>query len=133
MLTLFIFDKKELEVGIEKEMKEHGMSHEEALRTAKDHLKENPHYYSIADSVGLEDEELNEAKKKKKKKAKYKSGFGKGKMGNSKHAQGIPSGKNFPFTQKSGRLWKIRAAAEKGPVVAVGAGFGGPAEGLEKE
>jgi len=131
MLTLMIFDKHELETGIRKEMQEHGMSKEEATKTAKDHLKENPHYYSIADSVGLEDEELNEAKKKKK--VKYKSGFGKGKMGNSKHAQGIPSGKNFPFTQKSGRLWKIRAAAKKGPVVAVGAGFGGPAEGLEKE
>jgi hypothetical protein len=131
MLTLFIYDKKELETGIKKEMEEHGMSHEEATKTAKDHLKENPHYYSIADSVGLEDEEVTESKKEKK--PKYKSGFGRGKMGSSKHAQGIPSGKNFPFTQKSGRLWKIKAAAKKGPVVAVGAGFGGPAEGLEKE
>lgn len=116
MLKLFIYDKKELKTGIEKEMSEHGMNREEATKTAKDHLKENPRYYSVAQSVGLEDEEMLEAKAPAK--AKYKSGFGKGKMGSSKHAQGIPSGKKFPFTQKSGRLWKIKAAAAKGPVYA---------------
>jgi len=123
MLTLFIFDKKELEDGTQKEMQEHGMSHEEAVKTAKDHLKENPHYYSIAQSVGLEDEEISEAKAPKK--AKYKTGFNKkpGKRKQPKNRagpQGIPSGKNFPFTEKSGRLWKIKAAAKKGPVFAVG-------------
>lgn len=45
----------ELKMGIKKEMKEHGMSHEEARKTASDHLKENPHYYSIAHKVGLAD------------------------------------------------------------------------------
>jgi len=61
MLTLLIINKKELETGIKKEMEEHGMSLEKATKTAKDHLKENPHYYSIAQSVGLEDEYINEA------------------------------------------------------------------------
>ena len=44
MLTIFIYDKHELKIGIKKEMTEHGMSKEEATKTAKDHLKENPHY-----------------------------------------------------------------------------------------
>jgi len=60
MHRLYIYDKKELEMGIKKEMEEHGMSEEQATKTAKDHLKENPKYYSIATSVGLEDETLHE-------------------------------------------------------------------------
>lgn len=60
MVKLLIINRKELAKGIQKEMEEHGMSEEEATKTAKDHLKENPHYYSIADSVGLEDEETLE-------------------------------------------------------------------------
>lgn len=59
-MKLILLDKKELEKGIKKESEEHGMSYEEARRTAIDHLKENPHYYSVADSVGLEEENIEE-------------------------------------------------------------------------
>jgi len=60
MLTLLIIDKKQLKMGIAKEMEEHGMSEQEAHKTAIDHIKENPRYYSIADSVRLEDEKIVE-------------------------------------------------------------------------
>lgn len=40
------FDADELKMGIEHEMKEHGMTEEMATETAKDHLVENPKYYS---------------------------------------------------------------------------------------
>ena len=123
MAKLIVLDRKELENGIKKEMSEHGMDEKKARQTAIDHLKENPHYYSIADSVGLEDEEQESLEE-------YKTGWAKNPKGGStkKAINGIPTGKNFPFTQKSGRLWKIKKAAKSGPVVAVGAGFGGPAE-----
>jgi hypothetical protein len=45
----------ELEMGIETEMKEHGMSKAEATKTAKDHLRENPNYYTKMKKAGLED------------------------------------------------------------------------------
>jgi hypothetical protein len=45
----------ELEMGIETEMKEHGMSKAEATKTAKDHLSENPNYYSKMKKAGLEE------------------------------------------------------------------------------
>lgn len=45
----------ELEMGIKTEMQEHGMSKAEATKTAKEHLRENPKYYSIMKKVGLED------------------------------------------------------------------------------
>lgn len=45
----------ELSKGIKTEMKEHGMSKSEATKTAKDHLKEHPNYYSKMESVGLKD------------------------------------------------------------------------------
>jgi hypothetical protein len=45
----------ELSMGIETEMKEHGMSKAEATKTAKDHLRENPNYYSKMKAAGLED------------------------------------------------------------------------------
>ena len=61
-MKLILLDKKELEKGIEKESQEHGMTPEEARKTAIDHLKENPHYYSIADTVGLEEENVDEGK-----------------------------------------------------------------------
>jgi len=61
-MRLLILDKKELQMGIEKESTEHGMSYEEARKTAIDHLKENPKYYTIADSVGLEEEGVDEGK-----------------------------------------------------------------------
>jgi hypothetical protein len=115
MYKIYLIDKSELKKGEHEEETEHGFSPDVAIRTAKDHLeKKDPHYYTKLDKLGLEEEQLEE----------YKSGFGSGKMGSSKDAQGIPTGKNFPFTQKSGRLWKIKMAAKKGPVVAVGAGFG---------
>lgn len=60
MPKLIIIDRKELQKGIEKEKSEHGMNDAKARKTAIDHLKENPHYYSIADSVGLENEETLE-------------------------------------------------------------------------
>lgn len=55
-MKLIILDKHELELGIEKESKEHGMSYEEARKTAIDHLKERPDYYTVADNAGLEEE-----------------------------------------------------------------------------
>lgn len=58
-----LVDKKELEMGIEKESTEHGMSYEEARKTALDHLKERPDYYSVADKAGLEEEGVQEGKK----------------------------------------------------------------------
>lgn len=39
-------DAEELRTGIAHERKEHGMSEEDAQRTALDHLSENPNYYS---------------------------------------------------------------------------------------
>jgi DNA topoisomerase-1 len=41
----------ELFRGIEEEMREHGMDEAEARKTAMDHLRENPHYYSIIDKA----------------------------------------------------------------------------------
>jgi len=55
-----IINKHELEMGIEKEMSEHAMSCEEARKTALDHLKERPDYYSVAEKAGLEQEEMVE-------------------------------------------------------------------------
>jgi hypothetical protein len=59
-MRFIIVDKYELEKGIKKESSEHGMSYEEAKRTAIDHLKERPDYYSVAEKAGLEEKELNE-------------------------------------------------------------------------
>jgi len=55
----------ELERGIKTEMEEHGMDKAEATKTAKDHLRENPRYYSIMKKVGLEDGGQLEIFKKK--------------------------------------------------------------------
>lgn len=44
----------ELEMGIKTEMEEHGMSKSEATKTAKDHLRENPNYYTKMKEAGLE-------------------------------------------------------------------------------
>lgn len=43
----------ELEKGIATEMKEHGMSREEATKTAQDHLKEDAKYYTKMAKIGL--------------------------------------------------------------------------------
>jgi len=107
MHRLYIYDKKELEMGIKKEMEEHGMSEQEATKTAKDHLKENPKYYSIASNVGLEDESALEE--------------------SLAALNGIPTGKNWPFTKPSGRLKgierKIKKARKQGSAgYAVGPG-----------
>ena len=59
-MRLILVDKKELQMGIDKESREHGMSYEEARRTAIDHLKERPDYYSVAEKAGLEEEGLEE-------------------------------------------------------------------------
>lgn len=59
-MKLLIVSKKELELGIEKESSEHGMSKEEARKTALDHLKERPDYYSVAEKAGLEEEGMVE-------------------------------------------------------------------------
>ena len=59
-MRLILVDKSELEKGIEKESSEHGMSQEEARKTALDHLKERPDYYSVAEKAGLEEEGLEE-------------------------------------------------------------------------
>lgn len=111
-IKLVLVDKSELHKGEEEEHSEHGFDKELSTSVAAQHLdKKDPHYYTKADAAGLEE---------------YKSSFNsnKGTGGDSSHAQGIPTGKNYPFTQKSGRLGKIKAAAKKGPVVAMGAGFG---------
>jgi hypothetical protein len=58
-LKFALVDKKELAAGESEEAEEHGMTSAEAHKTALQHLtKKNPHYYSIAKSVGLEEEEL---------------------------------------------------------------------------
>ena len=62
-MRLILVDKSELQKGIEKESSEHGMSPEEARKTALDHLKERPDYYSVAEKAGLEEEGLEEGKK----------------------------------------------------------------------
>ena len=106
-LSLSDFDPVEVKKGLKAEM-EHTSDKEIAKEIVADHLAEDPHYYSKLDKAGLEE---------------YKSGFGSGKMGDSKHAQGIPSGPNYPFDSKKvtgGRLKRIRDAAKKGPVTVVG-------------
>ena len=55
-----INEASELKMGMKDEMEEHGMTKDEAKKTAKDHLKKNKRYYSIMKKVGLE-----EAKKMK--------------------------------------------------------------------
>mgnify|MGYP003350318663 CR=1 FL=1 len=61
-MRLILIDKEELQKGIEKESSEHGMSPEEARKTALDHLKERPDYYSVAEKAGLEEENVDEGK-----------------------------------------------------------------------
>lgn len=105
--SLSEFDPKEVELGRAVE-REHTKDEAKIDEIVTDHLTEDPHYYSKLDKVGLEE---------------YKSGFGSGKMGDSKHAQGIPSGPKFPFDSKAvtgSRTKRVRDAAKKGPVTAVG-------------
>lgn len=59
-MRLLVINKEELKKGIEKESSEHGMSYEEARKTAIDHLKERPDYYSVADKAGLEEKDMCE-------------------------------------------------------------------------
>ena len=59
-MRFMIINKKELEIGIDKEHTEHHMSLEDAKKTALDHLKERPDYYSVAEKAGLEEEGLEE-------------------------------------------------------------------------
>jgi len=47
--------KSEMAMGIKDEMGEHGMSKEQAAKTASDHLKSNPKYYSTLKKAGLEE------------------------------------------------------------------------------
>ena len=121
-MKLVLVDREELAMGAGEEAEEHGMSPEDARNTALQHLsKKNPHYYSIAKSVGLEEEGDEIVEISESFLLEYASGFdsrpkARGTKGNSRHTQGIPTGKNFPFTQKSGRLWKIEKAAKNGPV-----------------
>ena len=60
------FDAKELKKGTDREM-EHTKSREEAEKIAKQHLFDNPKYYSELDKAGFEELELEE-----KWSAKYK-------------------------------------------------------------
>jgi hypothetical protein len=78
-----------------------------ASEIVADHLTEDPHYYSKLQKAGLEE---------------YKTGFGGGKMGDSKHAQGIPSTKTFPFTKENtgGRLKRLKKYKGKFPFTVVG-------------
>jgi len=59
-MRLLILNKHELAMGIAKESSEHGMSYDEARKTAIDHLKERPDYYSVADKAGLEEDDALE-------------------------------------------------------------------------
>jgi hypothetical protein len=101
MYKLAIVDRQELEMGIKKEMTEHGMSEQKARKTAMDHLRENPHYYSIASGVGLEDEMVAED-------GQIKRQF-------VKRMKKIPS-----------RLTKLKKHYRKGPATAVGSSLPGP-------
>jgi len=90
-MKLIILDKHELEMGIAKESSEHGMSYEEARKTAIEHLKENPKYYSVAEKAGLEEEGLEEwydsiFTKKNSGKGRY----GRVKQAIKKHGKGFP-------------------------------------------
>lgn len=49
------YSKKEIAMGKEDEKEEHKMSDKAAVKTAKQHLKKNPKYYSILKKVGLEE------------------------------------------------------------------------------
>jgi hypothetical protein len=111
------FDQEEVKLGLKAEM-EHTDDKEVASEIVADHLTEDPKYYSKLKGAGLEE---------------YKTGFGGGKMGNSKHAQGIASTKTFPFTKENtgGRLKRVKKAAKKGPITVVGGSGIGPAEGKE--
>lgn len=48
-------EASELAKGIKDEAGEHGMSKSQAKKTAKDHLKKDPKYYSKLDKIGLEE------------------------------------------------------------------------------
>ena len=96
-MKLMLVDKKELEMGIEKESSEHGMSYEEARKTALDHLKERPDYYSVADKAGLEEEGLVEwhdsvftGEKTGGRYGRVKRTIGKMKRSGKKHVTGAP-------------------------------------------
>jgi hypothetical protein len=116
--SLSDFDPQEVKLGLKVEM-EHTDDKAVAREIVADHLTEDPHYYSKLKKVGLEE---------------YATGFGSGKMGDSKHAQQRPSTSTYPYiktksgTKKETRAGPIRKAARKGPVVAVGAGFGSAIE-----
>ncbi len=52
-LIKYNIDVSELHMGLNEEKEEHGMSDEEAIKTAFDHLKKNPKYYSKLKKAGL--------------------------------------------------------------------------------
>jgi hypothetical protein len=116
------FDPKEVELGRKAEA-EHTKDKAIADEIVADHLSEDPKYYSKLLQSGLEE---------------YKTGFGSGKMDDSKHAQSRPSTSTYPYikiksgTKKETRAGPIRKAAKKGPVVAVGANFGPMEENSEQ-
>ena len=126
MYKLYLIDKRELSKGESEEAEEHGFAPDVAHRTALDHLeKKDPHYYTKLAQYGLEEEGEETLEE-------YKSGFGSGKMGDSRHAQRRPSTSTYPYikvkggTKKETRLGPIKAAAKHGPVTAVGtAGLAG--------
>lgn len=127
-MKLYIIDKAELAKGEREEAEEHGFEPEVAHKTALDHLeKKDPYYYSKLAQFGLEDEELQKCLEE------YASGFNSGEMGSSKDAQGIKSSKSYPFNKENtgGRLKRIKKAAKKGPVTAVGGSGIGPSENKE--
>ena len=116
MYKLFLIDKSELKKGESEEAEEHGFTPDVAHRTALDHLeKKDPHYYSKLADLGLEEEG-------EEKLEEYKTGFGGGKMGDSKYAQGIKSTKTFPFTKENtgGRLKRLKKYKGKFPFTVVG-------------
>ena len=112
-----LVDKNELAAGEHEEAGEHNMSPEEAEKTALQHLtKKNPHYYSIAKSVGLEEEsyELNESAL-----LEYKKGFNASPQAGATKGNSKDAGLSLR-TKRKGRLGPFKDAEGKFPFFAGG-------------
>lgn len=48
-----VIDPEQLRMGTKEEMDEHGLSLEQALKLATDHLRKNPLYYTLLKKAGL--------------------------------------------------------------------------------
>ena len=116
-MKFVLVDKNELASGEREESEEHNMSQEDAERTALQHLtKKNPHYYSIAASVGLEEEslELNEQAL-----LEYKKGFDQHPQAGATKGNSKDAGLSLR-TKRKGRLGPFKDAEGKFPFFAGG-------------